>query len=111
LEKSGEKLVPHPEERRTMQARSSPSWFETAQEHHATRPVNHAPALTGLHQMTNFIPFRGHLSRPACSHVKQLAKQAGDKVIPAELSFRPDFLWPDFRGGFQRPSEGSVSRW
>jgi homoserine O-acetyltransferase len=26
--------------------------------------------------------FRGHLSRPACSHVKQLAKQAGDKSDP-----------------------------
>jgi len=22
-------------------------------------------------------------------------------VIPAELSFRPDFLWPDFRGSFE----------
>jgi hypothetical protein len=44
--------------------------------------------------------FRGHLSRPACSHVKQLAKQAGDSVIPVEHMFRPGFLWPDFRGGF-----------
>src|SRR3979490_2873055 len=26
---------------------------------------------------------RGDLSRPACSHVKQVAKQAGDSVIPA----------------------------
>jgi hypothetical protein len=32
------------------------------------------------------------LSRPACSHVKQLAKQAGDVLIPAEPMFRPGFL-------------------
>src|ERR1044072_8299022 len=37
---------------------------------------------------------RGHLSRPACSHVKQFAKQAGDIWIPAEPLFRPGFLWP-----------------
>jgi hypothetical protein len=42
---------------------------------------------------TNFPLFRGHLSRPACSHVKQLAKQAGDSkiLIPAEPMFRPVF--------------------
>jgi hypothetical protein len=32
------------------------------------------------------------LSRPACSHVKKLAKQAGDRMIPAEPPFRPVFL-------------------
>jgi hypothetical protein len=26
---------------------------------------------------------RGDLGRPACSHVKEIAKQAGDSVIPA----------------------------
>src|SRR4051794_8289657 len=30
----------------------------------------------------SFYPFRGHLSRPACSHVKKLAKQAGDAFDP-----------------------------
>src|SRR5262245_22541886 len=36
---------------------------------------------------------RGDLSRPACSHVKQVAKQAGDNVIPACGGFsRPVFL-------------------
>src|SRR6201996_7368029 len=62
-------------------------------------PVNHGLALTVRGRGTNFMSFRGHLSRPACSHVKKLAKQAGDRMIPAELPFRPDFLWPDFRGG------------
>jgi hypothetical protein len=51
------------------------------------------------------------LSRPACSHVKQFAKQAGDNVIPVERLFRPGFLWPDFGGGFQRPPKESVPRW
>src|ERR1051325_8587662 len=42
--------------------------------------------------------FRGHLSRPACSHVKKLAKQAGDPMRsrPNAL-FRPVFLWPVVR--------------
>jgi hypothetical protein len=30
-------------------------------------------------------------------------------MIPAELPFRPDFLWPDFRDGFEEPFRGSVS--
>src|SRR5688500_17985103 len=34
---------------------------------------------------------RGHLSRPACSHVKQVAKRPGTRRTPAEL-FRPGFL-------------------
>src|SRR5215471_6051441 len=70
----------------------------------SARGVNHRPALTIASLGTKFCLFRGHLSRPACSHVKQLAKQAGDKVIPAELLFRPDFLWPDFRR-FREPPE------
>ena len=46
----------------------------------------------------SFYPFRGHLSRPACSHVKKLAKQAGDPMRsrPNAL-FRPVFLWPVVR--------------
>src|SRR6478752_2315670 len=34
---------------------------------------------------------RGHLSRPACSHVKQIAKRPGTRWAPAE-HFRPGFL-------------------
>src|SRR5438270_12147978 len=60
--------------------------------------VNDAGSLTrSLHRLT-FTPFRGHLSRPACSHVKKLAKQAGDRRDPGRtLLFRPVFLWPGFR--------------
>src|SRR5689334_6181357 len=68
-----------------MKARSL-SWFETAQGRlltmRPTRPVNHGPALTKSPLRTSFGAFRGHLSRPACSHVKQLAKQAGDRSDP-----------------------------
>jgi len=38
--------------------------------------------LTKTVQDGSFYPFRGHLSRPACSHVKKLAKQAGDAFDP-----------------------------
>jgi hypothetical protein len=38
--------------------------------------------LTKTAQDGSFCPFRGHLSRPACSHVKKLAKQAGDASDP-----------------------------
>jgi hypothetical protein len=55
-------------------------------------PVNHGLALTMRGQVTNFMSFRGHLSRPACSHVKQLAKQAGDNWIPAELIVQAGFF-------------------
>jgi hypothetical protein len=41
---------------------------------------------------TNIHALRGHLSRPACSHVKQLAKQAGDRLIPAELFVQAGFF-------------------
>jgi O-succinylhomoserine sulfhydrylase len=40
---------------------------------------------------------RGDLSRPACSHVKQIAKQAGDDVIPA-LIFQAGFFVTVSRG-------------
>jgi len=39
-------------------------------------------ALTKGGLETIFEALRGHLSRPACSHVKQLAKQAGDRSAP-----------------------------
>src|SRR5277367_5688539 len=45
---------------------------------------------------------RGDLSRPACSHVKQVAKQAGDSVIPACGIFPGRF----FCGHFLRASPG-----
>ncbi len=74
----------------------SPSWFETTQGRLLTMrsasPVNHAAALTGDLLRTSFVPFRGHLSRPACSHVKQLAKQAGDRLIPAEPFVQAGFF-------------------
>src|SRR5437016_6154026 len=38
--------------------------------------------LTKTVQDGSFYAFRGHLSRPACSHVKKLAKQAGDPFDP-----------------------------
>ncbi|MGY4629259.1 hypothetical protein ACVWY3_007015 [Bradyrhizobium sp. USDA 4486] len=44
--------------------------------------VNPGRDLTKTAQDSSFCPFRGHLSRPACSHVKKLAKQAGDASDP-----------------------------
>jgi hypothetical protein len=38
--------------------------------------------LTKTAQASRICLFRGHLSRPACSHVKKLAKQAGDAFDP-----------------------------
>src|SRR5580704_7435927 len=78
--------------------------------HEDFRPVNHGLALTMRGQATNFMSFRGHLSRPACSHVKQLAKQAGDRMDPGRTYVQPGFLWPELRR-FSRPPEevGMVS--
>src|SRR4051794_32448762 len=58
--------------------------------------VNHGQALTKSLPGTSFELLRGHLSRPACSHVKQLAKQAGDRSDPGR-TFRSGrvFYWPD----------------
>src|SRR6266571_3332039 len=83
-----------------MKARSL-SWFETAQGRlltmRRTCPVNHGHALTKRPLRTSLSLFRGHLSRPACSHVKQLAKQAGDRSDPGRtFSSGRVFLWPDF---------------
>src|ERR1700733_13450742 len=81
LGKPDENIAPHPEER------------ESAAPHHeGFLQVNHGRALTMRGQVTNFMPLRGHLSRPACSHVKQLAKQAGDNWIPAELIVQAGFF-------------------
>src|SRR5258707_7623553 len=53
-------------------------------------------ALTKCLGGTSFVLFSGHWSRPACSHVKQLAKQAGDRVDPGRtFSSGRVFLWPD----------------
>src|SRR6202035_2591859 len=40
---------------------------------------------------------RGDLSRPACSHVKEVAKQAGDSVIPACGIFPGRFFCDHFQ--------------
>jgi hypothetical protein len=81
---------------RRMQARSPP-WFETAQERLLTmrvhrRPVNPVTGLTKSRQGTKFAAFRGHLSRPACSHVKKIAKQAGDTSDPGRTQFQAGFF-------------------
>jgi hypothetical protein len=47
-----------------------------------TNLVNPDRGLTKTAQADRICPFRGHLSRPACSHVKKLAKQAGDAFDP-----------------------------
>jgi len=52
-------------------------WRKGTARHLGQVPVNLLRGLTKSRQGTNFLLFRGHLSRPACSHVKQLAKQAG----------------------------------
>src|SRR5437868_9297984 len=54
--------------------------------------VNAARSLTKSPPGPRLALFRGHLSRPACSHVKKLAKQAGDPMRsrPNAL-FRPVF--------------------
>src|SRR5258708_5784493 len=115
MEVSDEVSDPHPEERRLRRVSNEEGPFclmvrngarALAQHEAVLSPVNHSPVLTKSPARTSFNPFRGHLSRPACSHVKQLAKQAGDRSDPGRtLRFRPGFLWPDFRGGPDRPSE------
>src|SRR5580693_4589146 len=74
-------------------------------------PVNHGLALTMPGQVTNFMSFRGHLSRPACSHVKQLAKQAGDRLDPGRTYRSGRVFYGLISGGSKEPPEGSVSRW
>src|SRR4051794_5312265 len=61
--------------------------------HVATAPVNQELALTESPPGTSFAPFRGHLSRPACSHVKQLAKQAGDRSDPGRTIVQAGFFY------------------
>ena len=48
--------------------------------------------LTKTVQDGSFYPFRGHLSRPACSHVKKLAKQAGDTSDPGRTQVQAGFF-------------------
>src|SRR3984893_10175012 len=52
-----------------------------------------------------FSPFRGHLSRPACSHVKQLAKQAGDRSDPGRTFCSGRVFYGLISGGFSKPPE------
>jgi hypothetical protein len=53
-------------------------WAKTAE----TNLAHPGHDLTKTAQDSRFCLFRGHLSRPACSHVKKLAKQAGDASDP-----------------------------
>src|SRR6201999_1213809 len=99
---------------RRMQARS-PSWFETAQERLLTMrvhryPVNPVLGLTKSHRRTSFGAFRGHLSRPACSHVKEIAKQAGDTSDPGRTQVQAGFFigWSSAGSGAVR--EGGSRR-
>ena len=52
------------------------------------------PALTGRrsHRMTTLS--RGHLSRPACSHVKQIAKRPGTREPGPRIFPGRVFCWP-----------------
>src|SRR6266403_1082302 len=61
--------------------------------HVVTAPVNHGLALTDTPPGTSFASPRGHLSRPACSHVKQLAKQAGDRSDPGRTFVQAGFFY------------------
>jgi hypothetical protein len=73
------------------------SWFEAAQGRLPTiepfdTAVNPRHGLTKSRPATMFCVFRGHLSRPACSHVKQLAKQAGDNSDPGRTYVQAGFF-------------------
>jgi hypothetical protein len=61
--------------------------------------VNDAGSLTGSLRGLKFRPFRGHLSRPACSHVKKLAKQAGDSSDPGRTLCSGRFFYGLVAGG------------
>src|SRR3954447_7525105 len=54
---------------------------------------------------------RGDLSRPACSHVKQVAKQAGDSVIPACGIFPGRFFCACFPTGTMEVTCLNPRRW
>ena len=69
------------QEAATKLAQAAQACLRCASSHEASG-VNHVIGLTKRAQTTSFVPFRGHLSRPACSHVKKLAKQAGDAFDP-----------------------------
>jgi hypothetical protein len=55
--------------------------------------------------------FRGHLSRPACSHVKQFAKQAGDSSDPGRTYCSGRVFYGLFSGGSREPAEEAVPKW
>ena len=83
----------------------------TGQLHEVTAgtPVNPRPVLTKSLPGTSFRPFRGHLSRPACSHVKQLAKQAGDNFDPGRTYVQAGFFYGLLLGGAKPPQEFGVT--
>ena len=78
----------------------------------ALRPVL-GPALTKGPLRTIFEAFRGHLSRPACSHVKQLAKQAGDRSDPGRTYVQAGFFYGLISVAVSRkpPRGSSVPKW
>jgi hypothetical protein len=55
---------------------------------------------------TRFMSLRGHLSRPACSHVKQLAKQAGDTSDPGRTYVQAGFFIGLISGGLNNLPRG-----
>src|SRR5450631_1740425 len=105
---------PHPEERRLRRVSKDGTLFSLMVRDGARAPPHHegflGPRLTkGSPQAlvltksavgTMFPPLRGHLSRPACSHVKQLAKQAGDRSDPGRTYVQAGFFYGLSSGGF-----------
>src|SRR5580692_1584282 len=87
----------------------SVSWFETAQGRRPTMRsrdlVNPRRGLTKYSLGISFGSFRGHLSRPACSHVKQLAKQAGDRSDPGRTYVQAGFFYGLISGGLKTTRE------
>src|SRR6266478_2349874 len=88
----------------------SPSWFETAQGRLLTMrvfgaSVNQGLVLTNGRLGTSLKRLRGHLSRPACSHVKQLAKQAGDRSDPGRTYCSGRVFYGLISSGFSKPPE------
>jgi hypothetical protein len=58
----------------------------------STHDLEQALTLTKTSAGTKLCLFRGHLSRPACSHVKKIAKQAGDKFDPGRTQVQAGFF-------------------
>src|ERR1700724_2923144 len=93
-------VLPHGSGRR--KGASSPCGFSA--------PVNRRRPLTKSPAGTSFVQLRGHLSRPACSHVKQFAKQAGDRSDPGRTYVQAGFFCGLIPWGFLNLPRGSVSK-